>query len=103
MAVARWDHPHREKPGEGATEDRAAQAGLTTSMETLPLEAEDRIEAEARMEDVDAATDPSAVAGPSGAAAADLGENGLSGTSTGTGTNAKLIFFLSKTSCLLIS
>jgi hypothetical protein len=92
MAGARWDHPRREKPGEGATEDRAAQAGLTTTMATLPPEAEARIEAEARMEDVAVATDLSAVAGPSGAAAANLGENGLSGTSTGTGTSAKMIF-----------
>jgi hypothetical protein len=97
MAGVRWDHPHREKLGEGASEDRAAQAGLTTTMEILPPEAKARIEAEARMEDVDAAADPSAVAGPSGAAAGGLGENGLSGTSTGTGTSAKLILLLSKT------
>jgi hypothetical protein len=83
MAGARWDHLQWEKLGEGATEDRAAQADLTT---TMPPEAEARIEAEARTEDVDAAADPSAAAGPSGAGAAGLGENGFPGTSTGTGT-----------------
>ncbi len=51
---------------------------------------------------MDAAADPSAAAGPSGAAAAGLGENGLSGTSTGTGTSAKLIFLSSKIYFLLI-
>jgi hypothetical protein len=70
MAGARWDHPRREKPGE----DRAAQAGPTTTMAILPPEAEARIEAEARMEDVAVAADPSVVASPSGAAAAGLGE-----------------------------
>ena len=53
-------------------------------MATLPPEAEARREAEARTEDADAAADLSAAAGPTGAAAAGLGENGLSGTSTGT-------------------
>ncbi len=104
MAGARWDHPRREKPGEGATEDRAAQAGLTTTMAILPPEAEALIEAEARMEAVakEGAADPSTVAGPSGAAAADLGENGLSGTSAGTSTSEKMIFLSCNNNCAYI-
>jgi hypothetical protein len=73
------------------TEARAAQAGPTT-MATMPPEAEARREAEARTEDADAAADRSAAAGPTGATAAALGENRLSGTSAGT--NAKLTVFL---------
>jgi hypothetical protein len=52
MAGAIWDRPRRENPGEGATDDRAAKAGLTTPMVTLLPEAEALTEAEARMEAV---------------------------------------------------
>ena len=76
MAVARWGRPRREKPGEGATEDRAAIAGHTTPMDISLLEAEALMEAEVWMEAAvwEGAADPSAAAGPTGAAAADLGE-----------------------------
>ena len=82
----------KKATGEGAAEDRAVIAGRSTPTDSSSLEDVVPVEAEARMEaagqgeaaDPSVAADPSAAAGPTGAAAAGLGENGLSGTSTGT-------------------